>query len=175
MRGTAVLVVGDFDALGIIPAYAGNRDTRQSIDRNWWDHPRVCGEQFSSTLVNIGIPGSSPRMRGTVFKFTLDSRIRGIIPAYAGNSNITNRNTIEYRDHPRVCGEQSAAGSLAYCIKGSSPRMRGTGRSDNVSNVFPGIIPAYAGNRVIHHRSASPAVDHPRVCGEQDLLPVDIT
>ena len=31
---------------GITPAYAGKSNTLSESDPNYWDHPRVCGEEF---------------------------------------------------------------------------------------------------------------------------------
>ena len=50
---------------GIIPAYAGNTAPlilRLPLIR---DHPRVCGEHFSTPRLSFRREGSSPRMRGT--------------------------------------------------------------------------------------------------------------
>ena len=52
----------------IIPAYAGNTLYIQHAD---WDDP-----------------GSSPRMRGTHSTISYYDRDGGIIPAYAGNTNL---------------------------------------------------------------------------------------
>ena len=92
---------------GIIPAYAGN---------TWWlspslvgnrDHPRVCGEHNKLRAV-FGVPaGSSPRMRGTLFRLSAILKHAGIIPAYAGNTWWLSPSVIGNRDHPRVCGEHS--------------------------------------------------------------------
>ena len=52
-------------------------------------------------------------------------------------------------------------------MKGSSPRVRGTGLS--LRSVFPasGIIPACAGNSATCEARCRVVRDHPRVCGEQ--------
>ena len=71
----------------------------------------------------------------------------GIIPAYAGNRTFTALINGLRRDHPRVCGEQAESHTQSPFKRGSSPRMRGTGRKRLLSNQRRGIIPAYAGNR----------------------------
>ena len=69
------------------------------------DHPRVCGEHPIDRRSHWERRGSSPRMRGTP-AFVLDGDGRaGIIPAYAGNTNIYGAGTADSGDHPRVCGE----------------------------------------------------------------------
>ncbi len=50
------------------------------------DHPRVCGEHPASAAKLWLRRGSSPRMRGTRLVELRRSHIRGIIPAYAGNT-----------------------------------------------------------------------------------------
>ena len=51
---------------GIIPAYAGNTPAWRISNQAMGDHPRVCGEHSDSGQCDVGIPGSSPRMRGTL-------------------------------------------------------------------------------------------------------------
>ena len=49
---------------------------------------------------------------------------------------------------------------------GSSPRMRGTHRDYETNGDKVRIIPAHAGNTVIHARKPLVIRDHPRACGE---------
>ena len=72
------------------------------------------------------IGGSSPRMRGTHYIPIAHIPRNGIIPAYAGNTNITIVAVVPYEDHPRVCGEHLVIKALRAELLGSSPRMRGT-------------------------------------------------
>ena len=51
--------------LGIIPACAGNTSPRQCLGSFHRDHPRVCGEHFSTLRPIVSMSGSSPRVRGT--------------------------------------------------------------------------------------------------------------
>ena len=86
MRGTPHDVDHGAPELGIIPAYEGN--TPAACWKSWqaWDHPRVCGEHRSLSDLSDLEGGSSPRMRGTPVSRLRFYRIRGIIPAYAGNT-----------------------------------------------------------------------------------------
>ena len=85
-------------------------------------------------------------MRGTrVIKITNES-IGGIIPAYAGNTDVLFAVDVLDWDHPRVCGEHYTYDSADITGMGSSPRMRGTPRSCGMTCGNSGIIPAYAGN-----------------------------
>ena len=105
MRGTPLLHVLACVGAGIIPAYAGN--TSVPVVGTWLggDHPRVCGEHSTCSMLT-GLPvGSSPRMRGThLLGFVCDYG-SGIIPAYAGNTTQILQKPLINRDHPRVCGE----------------------------------------------------------------------
>ena len=186
MRGTLIPHLRRAGRTGIIPAYAGNTGFRALPRLRCGDHPRVCGEHlFDGERACCGM-GSSPRMRGTPNPRRSAPRRRGIIPAYAGNTDNLTVNRVHPRDHPRVCGEHDVHGSGFAVNQGSSPRMRGTqsatiqtllrgGSSPRMRgthgrrisrSVRRGIIPAYAGNTAAPHASASILRDHPRVCGE---------
>ena len=150
MRGTPGTRYHVRHYAGIIPAYAGNTLQQTVADDLQADHPRVCGEHRWSSRRHSTHPGSSPRMRGTLF----DERFRadggGIIPAYAGNTYNYKKIRTRRRDHPRVCGEhQSQIGAHLRTL---------------------GIIPAYAGNTLAVLRYHIRHWDHPRVCGEHPLL-----
>ena len=71
---------------GIIPAYAGNTVSKNWADKDYGDHPRVCGEHIVDSRYRSGLPGSSPRMRGTRRGEHVGQHRQGIIPAYAGNT-----------------------------------------------------------------------------------------
>ena len=72
--------------MGIIPAYAGNTSHPRRRTGRKTDHPRVCGEHFSKQVRTVVYVGSSPRMRGTLQQAGAYRGLRGIIPAYAGNT-----------------------------------------------------------------------------------------
>ena len=126
MRGTRTVRHSQRSPIGIIPAYAGNTRWPCSFHRFCWDHPRVCGEHILNAYRVGRLRGSSPRMRGTRHRSELDISRRGIIPAYAGNTQTRPRITNSARDHPRVCGEHRNPASVVAVGTGSSPRMRGT-------------------------------------------------
>ena len=152
---------------GIIPAYAViskclRQNTRISVNR-----PRVCGEKFVADLKPMDQAGSPPRMRGKGDDTIQTDSDRGITPAYAGKSTISDFLTTGTRDHPRVCGEKVLLPFSNPERKGSPPRMRGKAFFSGTGIFSPGITPAYAGKspgaafRVIIPK------DHPRVCGEK--------
>ncbi len=106
----------------------------------------MCGEQISLKKVQSGQWGSPPRVRGTVSIILFTVSIFGITPACAGNSVSLSKVIIFTLDHPRVCGEQAITLLSDGMVRGSPPRVRGTGA------IFPadlqgiGITPACAGN-----------------------------
>ena len=86
MRGTLRDVRPAHVTHGIIPAYAGNTSPPTKRTARARDHPRVCGEHRFNHLNLDSAIGSSPRMRGTLRHRRRTATIRGIIPAYAGNT-----------------------------------------------------------------------------------------
>ena len=66
-----------------------------------------------------------------------------------------------------MCGEQLLPIYTSLSCLGSSPRVRGTGSSNNVIKAATGIIPACAGNSRNPRFLDGKSRDHPRVCGEQ--------
>ena len=146
MRGTLVYLSTRFAFPGIIPAYAGNTSAARCPLTCSWDHPRVCGEHSVSHTCCEMRPGSSPRMRGTLFCCLSIFSYMGIIPAYAGNTRNPTSLRLAYRDHPRVCGEHFSEQGTKTKQAGSSPRMRGTLAKHPPLRLGHGIIPAYAGN-----------------------------
>ena len=99
------------------------------------------------------------------------SSLFGIIPAYAGSTELLKRQREVRQDHPRIRGEHSYAPSSSAPPMGSSPHTRGA-RFETI-DIFrqQGIIPAYAGSTstpappIVSHR------DHPRIRGEHRETP----
>ena len=166
MRGTRSRPADRVPVPGIIPAYAGNTCGVHSSLVPLGDHPRVCGEHMIPVLNTSPNPGSSPRMRGTHQYAPVHISTHGIIPAYAGNTMTQRTRQTSKADHPRVCGEHAAIGTLSWAIWGSSPRMRGTLFLLFIVYYLWGIIPAYAGNTRPTLAVRAICRDHPRVCGE---------
>ena len=172
MRGTAYRGLLWSCPLRFIPAYAGNRPGPTTPPCRGSVHPRVCGEQFLSLQAGPLPFGSSPRMRGTVDEVAWYEESLRFIPAYAGNRCRWRTNGRADSVHPRVCGEQSITYAPGQTMYGSSPRMRGTGRTLDGSDDPSRFIPAYAGNRAVSKRRGGNHGVHPRVCGEQKVGPI---
>ena len=71
--------------------------------------------------------------------------ICGITPAYAGKTNIIKVAAIASKDHPRVCGKDSARFSVIEIPSGSPPRMRERLVKKKKQMMVARITPAYAG------------------------------
>ena len=166
MRGTLTVKTRKKNPDRIIPAYAGNTTRLLWRPRAFRDHPRVCGEHGAVREPICRKTGSSPRMRGTLCRLFQSIYYTGIIPAYAGNTDLHARDVMHVRDYPRVCGEHLISCTFPRNASGSSPRMRGTRRFRKASTPNNGIIPAYAGNTAVQFVKPFLLWDHPRVCGE---------
>ena len=173
MRGTLLGFFGGQEHSGIIPAYAGNTATPNTSGLRTGDHPRVCGEHGAVREPICRKTGSSPRMRGTLCRLFQSIYYTGIIPAYAGNTDLHARDVMHVRDHPRVCGEHIERAQFDGVGVGSSPRMRGTRAPQIDMQWVQGIIPAYAGNTQDTIELRTFDWDHPRVCGEHGSRSTD--
>ena len=84
MRGKALAPAPTIDIIGITPAYAGKSRILSSFPTRFWDHPRVCGEKFTTLHGENDFWGSPPRMRGKACGLFQLVESPGITPAYAG-------------------------------------------------------------------------------------------
>ena len=133
----------------IIPARAGQTQTRRTPCPARSDHPRACGANFEKTRLRMINPGSSPRVRGKLVAVDqADDRVR-IIPARAGQTNRVRTYNRHTADHPRACGANALAGDPHNWKDGSSPRVRGK------------RLPWRSGTGRIS--------DHPRACGANGI------
>ena len=110
--------------------------------------------------------GIIPRVWGTLWRRASEKARRGIIPACAENTEGGSNLEVTNSDHPRVCGEHAMPRKRVSILLGSSPRVRGTRRERVGLHGRDGIIPACAGNTLLHLNAPIASEDHPRVCGE---------
>ena len=130
------------------------------------DYPRGCEEHSISATEKATDPGSSPRMRGTLWAVTFYCKCMAIIPADAG-STIRPMVVAPYtEDHPRGCGEHSGVTLDVTVEGGSSPRMRGAHLQQCSDGRKARIIPADAGSTACTWAWTPVPRDHPRGCGE---------
>ena len=149
MRGTHGLRSKKRQAIGIIPAHAGNTSFPVRSFQPFQDHPRACGEHDREVEHVAAAKGSSPRMRGTLVGSKTPHCPSG--------------------DHPRACGEHRRVECCPHLRSGSSPRMRGTQGTCFDAWGIARIIPAHAGNTFGHRTAPTVHGDHPRACGEHHI------
>ena len=174
VRGTDASMPCRAIILRFIPACAGNRSESKACRRTQSVHPRVCGEQCDMSMTFGRANGSSPRVRGTAGSVHGYAHCSRFIPACAGNRYERSLTNFPIPVHPRVCGEQSAASVFSGEKTGSSPRVRGTGQYRYRNRLQRRFIPACAGNSNLYVISFRLISVHPRVCGEQVVLNVDL-
>ena len=167
VRGTGTSHVRVLSIWRFIPACAGNSRNARTFEKLRPVHPRVCGEQIGVTPQPFGVPGSSPRVRGTAVRCIHEHAIGRFIPACAGNRKRLVPEPVSKAVHPRVCGEQAVLKQLAFKAIGSSPRVRGTAHPQTAPGCRLRFIPACAGNSPTGPATCGFAAVHPRVCGEQ--------
>ena len=92
--------------------------------------------------------------------------VAGIIPALAGNTAYRDTRPPRCRDHPRSRGEYRLLRQLSLMVYGSSPLSRGIRNQGHDSQRWRRIIPALAGNTVLHDPMMYRLRDHPRSRGE---------
>ena len=109
-------------------------------------------------------------MRGKADPVAEQAAQYGITPAYAGKSDGRQRAGASIQDHPRVCGEKAPSSHFCTCSTGSPPRMRGKAISRAKIHTQEGITPAYAGKSCFFFYVAAIHGDHPRVCGEKNVI-----
>ncbi|ABI62267.1 Hypothetical protein GbCGDNIH1_1369 [Granulibacter bethesdensis CGDNIH1] len=88
------------------------------------------------------------------------------IPAQAGNTSVCILCSLVIPVHPRAGGEHPVVTPVSRAMIGSSPRRRGTRRTQHQYLAQRRFIPAQAGNtRWVQRRAARNPV-HPRAGGE---------
>ena len=97
------------DIPGLIPAHAGKTKPRNLNETPGWAHPRSRGENMPHIVATACAAGSSPLTRGKPRKGRIRPHGIGLIPAHAGKTNTTSRQSPARRAHPRSRGENQVA------------------------------------------------------------------
>ena len=129
VRGARQQPVDWCPSRGIIPARAGSTEDRVLPLVSARDHPRSCGEHWTSADPSFWYPGSSPLVRGAPHNPRATPGTVGIIPARAGSTKQGCIWWADAQDHPRSCGEHHIKDNFEETYKGSSPLVRGALRS----------------------------------------------
>ena len=93
-----------------------------------------------------------------------------ITPAHAGKTKSASITSTIRPDHPRACGENHSPLPCEPELLGSPPRVRGKRPGNDGVPDRIGITPACAGKTRLPRQMRQSARDHPRVCGENNLL-----
>ena len=110
-------------------------------------------------------------MRGKGSRCAISFPFPRITPAYAGKSSAMSRIKSLCWDHPRLCGEKCNCTIYADFLSGSPPPMRGKVVMSGGHIGKTRITPAYAGKRTNACLPCRGILDHPRLCGEKQVLP----
>ena len=130
----------------------------------------MCGEKKSfANSIEMEL-GSPPHVRGKAKKKSGKKDTFRITPACAGKSLFLSRCFLLPRDHPRMCGEKKRNNRQHRCTRGSPPHVRGKGSFFDPINRRYRITPACAGKRLSPPPLHWVSEDHPRMCGEKDLV-----
>ena len=133
------------------------------------DHPRVCGNHARPSFPSFSGRGSPPRVREPPAIPVRIARRIGITPACAGTTSGISPSSINYEDHPRVCGNHWPGRHSADSAAGSPPRVREPQHLEAVPGFELRITPACAGTTIKILCGLLCVRDHPRVCGNHQM------
>ena len=151
---------------GSIPACAGKPSMVAGDRARRAVHPRVCGETLRALVVDMGVRGPSPRVRGNRRRELPSWATTGSIPACAGKPCRRRSRWSRHGVHPRVCGETGALDEPGELESGPSPRVRGNRGHQARRLDRARSIPACAGKPPPTSTGRAGGGVHPRVCGE---------
>ena len=86
MRGKGLREYIQYNFPGITPARAGKSVSAGVCSASRRDHPRACGEKALLPVLEAGLWGSPPRVRGKERRDLPLADLDGITPARAGKS-----------------------------------------------------------------------------------------
>ena len=132
----------------ITPACAGKTSGGHGRNAHGTDHPRMRGEDIHSTKLVESRPGSPPHARGRRRRPVWGRHAGGITPACAGKTITRCGNVYDYKDHPRMRGEDGRVPLHVFKGLGSPPHARGRHAEPVHHGVEHGITPACAGKTV---------------------------
>ena len=165
VRGNRPALVDMMSGIRSIPACAG-----EPVRQSWGIplkrvYPRVCGGTTHNQRPPPASRGLSPRVRGNLGDDHPARRLRGSIPACAGEPLLPESPVRSRQVYPRVCGGTGKAVCRAAASTGLSPRVRGNRFCEDCGVACLGSIPACAGEPPQVKTSISLYEVYPRVCG----------
>ena len=150
---------------GSIPACAGEPHARQQKSPPSPVYPRVCGGTVGAPAPLIMVIGLSPRVRGNRIVAAVSVDGVGSIPACAGEPGRCPMSRTRGWVFPRVCGGTLRLPQWPRWTAGLSPRVRGNRRLVYGPTIYPGSIPACAGEPARRVGGCRRSAVYPRVCG----------
>ena len=127
-RGKRLLLGGQEQLRGLIPAHAGKTMGPSRRPRDVAAHPRSRGENHTGRWAGRGLQGSSPLTRGKLLVALAACDAGGLIPAHAGKTIAHLFSGPCARAHPRSRGENLRVFFVGIPGNGSSPLTRGKPR-----------------------------------------------
>ena len=155
---------------GITPARAGKTESESGPLPFRWDHPRSCGKDPNSSIMDSCRSGSPPLVRERPLAAANDDSLCGITPARAGKTTLFLIQDAMHRDHPRSCGKDLPRLISALFNTGSPPLVRERPHCERLVTRNAGITPARAGKTDIMDKHRLIDEDYPRSCGKDSLI-----
>ena len=154
----------------ITPACAGKTLYRIKSVSKSEDHPRLRGENRSSSPSLFRQPGSPPLARGKHAKARYYKTQERITPACAGKTPRLRILVLRREDHPRLRGENEGTNAISLTSGGSPPLARGKHKRRSRHVRTGRITPACAGKTVYVVLYSVNIWDHPRLRGVNGLV-----
>ena len=107
------------------PAYAGK--TARALQTPWGSqkHPRICGEDAAQECLFCISVETPPHMRGRHAVRVRNTDNSGNTPAYAGKTQWRKGRVLQWKKHPRICGEDASLTLLSSHAWKKHPRICG--------------------------------------------------
>ncbi len=152
------------------PACAGTTRSRAGCWSATTVHPRVRGDDLSSSSISAISVGSPPRARGRPRRHGRPGRVLRFTPACAGTTPASLRLRLRPAVHPRVRGDDSNQKRGVASSLGSPPRARGRRLERAGRAALVRFTPACAGTTPQAPAWRCGSSVHPRVRGD-DTMP----
>ena len=165
VRGNQTTTSSGANAMGSIPACAGEPAPRGGDGHQHRVYPRVCGGTLLGQPRPAQCGGLSPRVRGNQNPGLRNVHPARSIPACAGEPFCSSCQNPIRGVYPRVCGGTDGVDGQLVLHKGLSPRVRGNRAYRDEKGADTGSIPACAGEPRWQCPLMAQGKVYPRVCG----------
>jgi len=151
---------------GLTPAHAGSTWMIRRRPLRVRAHPRSRGEHHAVDGLGECAEGSPPLTRGAPTRPAARTTTRGLTPAHAGSTAVSEREHRCPPAHPRSRGEHEQPWLEVPLGAGSPPLTRGAHRPARRRHAALGLTPAHAGSTGRSVIATDPEPAHPRSRGE---------